>query len=68
MSTLARAAPLVRESRKSNPGFWASKGNHTACSIFTFESLAVSGFPGLTFSTSDCLTEHLKSDTISTEE
>lgn len=63
-----RGCLLAWESRKSNLRFRPSKGNHTAASKSNREPPVVSGFPGLTFSTSDCLTGHPKSDTISTEE
>lgn len=67
MSTLVRS-DAERRSRKSNSRFRAAKRNHTAASNSGCEAPMVSGFPGLTFSTSDCLTGPPKSDTIFSEE
>lgn len=54
MSTLA-GADTELQSRKSNPHFRSSRGNHTAALDSGRESPMVSGVPSLTFSTSICL-------------
>lgn len=67
MSTLMETAHPIRRIEKVTPGFDPPKEIIQRSQISGRDPRMESGFPGLTFSTSDCLTGHLKSDTISME-